>query len=84
LIWTFCRDKTQIDETIVHHQNQTIMKKEFSNCSRAIKWITQNAGSEAAFQAFRQELDFHHAFTGEFFIYICEQEIRANLQRARR
>lgn len=60
------------------------MKREFSNCAKAINWIMQNANSEAAFQAFRQELDFHHAFTGEFFIFTCEPDIHVSLQMAKR
>ncbi|NND32869.1 MAG: hypothetical protein HKN76_09780 [Saprospiraceae bacterium] len=58
------------------------MKREFNSCANAIKWIVQHARTEIDFKTLRDELDFNHLFTGEYFIFTSHQDNRVVLQPA--
>ena len=58
------------------------MKLEFNSCANAIKWIMKHARTEVDFQTLREELDFNHIFTGEYFIFTGDEDMRVQYQRA--
>jgi hypothetical protein len=45
------------------------MKKEFNNHAEAIRWIASHAETESHFEILKDELEFNHIYTGEFFIH---------------
>ncbi|MEK7253660.1 MAG: hypothetical protein AAB316_02875 [Bacteroidota bacterium] len=50
------------------------MKKQFQNRLQAIDWIAAFVENEAQFEVLREQLNFNHIYTGEFFLELENQE----------
>lgn len=46
------------------------MKVQFPNRLKAIEWIADHAEDEGQFEVLREQLNFNHIYTGEFFLEI--------------
>ncbi|MCB0688937.1 MAG: hypothetical protein KDC53_20505 [Saprospiraceae bacterium] len=44
------------------------MSREFKSHAEAIQWIARNAETESHFEILKDELEFNHTYTGEYFI----------------
>lgn len=44
------------------------MIQEFENHLEAIDWIANNTTTEAQFEIMREELNFNHIYSGEYYI----------------
>ncbi|MCB0668506.1 MAG: hypothetical protein KDC80_21930 [Saprospiraceae bacterium] len=45
------------------------MKKEFRSFVKALSWISDHARNEQDFKLLKEQLETHHYFTGEYFLY---------------
>ncbi len=44
------------------------MKVQFPNRLKAIEWIANHTEDEGQFEVLREQLNFNHIYTGEFFL----------------
>lgn len=44
------------------------MTREFNSHAEAIQWIAKNAETESHFEILKDELEFNHTYTGEYFL----------------
>ena len=46
------------------------MKVQFPNRIKAIEWIADYVEDEGQFEVLREQLNFNHIYTGEFFLEV--------------
>ena len=44
------------------------MIREFNSHQEAVRWIAENAPTDSHLQVLREELEFNHVYSGEYFI----------------